>query len=90
MLTGSIAGLGHQYVIGLKAMTCDTGDILAEAQEQAAGKEAVLKALDAVEDMDTRLEVRLARKQRARLESHPLLAKRNWRRRLTSTSALFV
>jgi serine/threonine protein kinase/Tfp pilus assembly protein PilF len=47
MLTGSIAGLGSQYVIGLKAVNCDTGDALAGAQEQAAGKEAVLKALDA-------------------------------------------
>jgi tetratricopeptide (TPR) repeat protein len=46
MLTGSIAGLGNQYVIGLKAVNCDTGDVLAEAQEQAAGKETVLKALD--------------------------------------------
>jgi eukaryotic-like serine/threonine-protein kinase len=45
MLTGSIAGLGSQYVIGLKAVNCNTGDVLAEAQEQAAGKEAVLKAL---------------------------------------------
>ena len=48
MLTGSIAGLGSQYVIGLKAVNCNTGDVLAEAQEQAAGKEAVLKALDKV------------------------------------------
>ena len=47
MLTGSIAELGSQYVIGLKAVNCNTGDVLAEAQEQAAGKEAVLKALDA-------------------------------------------
>jgi len=47
MLTGSIAGLGSQYVIGLKAVNCQNGDLLAEAQEQAAGKEAVLKALDA-------------------------------------------
>jgi serine/threonine protein kinase/tetratricopeptide (TPR) repeat protein len=46
MLTGSIAGLGSQYVIGLKAVNCNSGDLLAEAQEQAAGKEAVLKALD--------------------------------------------
>ena len=45
-MIGSIAGLGSQYVIGLKAVNCDTGDVLAEAQEQAAGKEAVLKALD--------------------------------------------
>jgi eukaryotic-like serine/threonine-protein kinase len=47
MLTGSIAGLGDQYVIGLKAVNCNTGDVLAEAQQQAASKEAVLKALDA-------------------------------------------
>ena len=47
MLTGSIAGLGSQYVIGLKAVNCDTGDVLAGAQEQATGKEALLKALDA-------------------------------------------
>ena len=46
MLIGSIAGLGSQYVIGLKAVNCNTGDVLAEAQEQASGKEAVLKALD--------------------------------------------
>jgi serine/threonine protein kinase/tetratricopeptide (TPR) repeat protein len=46
MLTGSIASLGSQYVIGLKAVNCSTGDILAQAQEQAAAKETVLKALD--------------------------------------------
>jgi DNA-binding winged helix-turn-helix (wHTH) protein/tetratricopeptide (TPR) repeat protein len=47
MLIGSIAGLGSQFVIGLKATNCNTGDALAAAQEQAGGKEAVLKALDA-------------------------------------------
>jgi eukaryotic-like serine/threonine-protein kinase len=47
MLTSSIVGLGSQYVIGLKAVNCQSGDVLAEAQEQAAGKEGVLKALDA-------------------------------------------
>ena len=47
MLTGSIAVLGSQYVIGLKAVNCNTGDVLAETQEQATAKEAVLKALDA-------------------------------------------
>jgi len=46
MLTGSIAGLGSQFVIGLKAVNCSTGDVLGGAQEQAASKEAVLKALD--------------------------------------------
>ena len=47
MLTGSVAELGSQYVIGLKAVNCNSGDMLAEAQEQAASKESVLKALDA-------------------------------------------
>jgi len=45
LVTGLIAGSGSQYVIGLKAVTCDSGEMLAVAQEQAAGKEAVLKAL---------------------------------------------
>ncbi len=47
MVTGSIAGLGSQYVIGLKAADCDSGDVLAEVQEQAGSKETVLKALGA-------------------------------------------
>jgi tetratricopeptide (TPR) repeat protein/predicted Ser/Thr protein kinase len=47
MLAGSIAALGSQFVIGLKAVDCHTGNVLAAAQEQAASKEAVLKALDA-------------------------------------------
>jgi DNA-binding winged helix-turn-helix (wHTH) protein/tetratricopeptide (TPR) repeat protein len=46
MLTGSIVGLGSQYVIGLKATNCNSGEVLAEAQEQAVNKEGVLKALD--------------------------------------------
>jgi serine/threonine protein kinase/tetratricopeptide (TPR) repeat protein len=47
MLTGSISGIGTQYVIGIQAVNCSTGDLLVEAQERAANKEAVLKALDA-------------------------------------------
>lgn len=46
MITGSIAALGSQYVIGLKAADCNSGEVLAEAQEEAAGKELVLKALN--------------------------------------------
>ncbi len=46
MLTGSIAGLGSQYVISLKAVSCNTGGLLAEAREQAADKGRVLRALD--------------------------------------------
>jgi tetratricopeptide (TPR) repeat protein len=46
MLAGSIVELGSQYVIGLKAVDCQRGEVLAETQEQAAGKETVLKTLD--------------------------------------------
>ena len=46
MVTGSIAKLGSQYVVGLEAVSCNSGDVLAVAQEQAVGKETVLKTLD--------------------------------------------
>jgi eukaryotic-like serine/threonine-protein kinase len=46
VLDGSIASLGSQYVLGLKAINCRTGDALAEDQERASGKEQVLAALD--------------------------------------------
>ena len=46
MLTGSISSLGNQYVIGLNASNCSTGDSLAEEQARASGKEDVLKTLD--------------------------------------------
>jgi eukaryotic-like serine/threonine-protein kinase len=45
VLAGSIAGLGSQYVLGLKAINCMTGQTLAQEQAQAARKEDVLKAL---------------------------------------------
>jgi eukaryotic-like serine/threonine-protein kinase len=44
-LNGSIANLGSQYVLGLKAVSCRTGDSLAEEQATADSKERVLKAL---------------------------------------------
>jgi eukaryotic-like serine/threonine-protein kinase len=44
-LAGSIAALGAQYVIGLEALNCATGDVLAREQVTASGKEQVLSAL---------------------------------------------
>jgi DNA-binding winged helix-turn-helix (wHTH) protein/tetratricopeptide (TPR) repeat protein len=44
-LAGSIASLGSQYVLGLKAVNCRSGDTLAEEQATAASKEKVLDAL---------------------------------------------
>jgi len=44
-VTGSIADMGNQYVIGLSAVNCATGDSLVQEQVQAKGKENVLDAL---------------------------------------------
>jgi Tfp pilus assembly protein PilF len=48
MLAGSIASLGNEYVIGLQAVNCDSGDVLVRGQSTAAGKDRVLKAIDEV------------------------------------------
>jgi len=45
-IEGSISALGNQYVLGLNAVNCHTGDSLAQEQFTADGKEKVLKALD--------------------------------------------
>ena len=45
VIDGSIANLGNQYVLGLQAVNCRTGDVLAEEQATADGKERVLSAL---------------------------------------------
>ena len=56
VLEGSIAALGSQYVLGLRATDCSNGEVIAEEQAQAARKEDVLNALD-----------RIANKLRAKL-----------------------
>jgi hypothetical protein len=45
VLEGSIAELGSQYVLGLRATNCTTGDILADEQTQTARKEDVSSTL---------------------------------------------
>jgi eukaryotic-like serine/threonine-protein kinase len=45
-LVGSIAASGHEYVIDLRAVSCDLGNRIAEVQERAADKQGVLTALD--------------------------------------------
>ena len=44
-LAGSIGSLGNKYVLGLKAVNCQSGDTLAEEQVTASSKENVLDAL---------------------------------------------
>jgi eukaryotic-like serine/threonine-protein kinase len=56
VLEGSIAALGSQYVLGLRATNCAAGDILADEQAQAARKEEVLSTLS---QMATRFRTRV-------------------------------
>ena len=44
-IAGTIGSLGSEYVLGLKAVNCWSGDTLAEQQVTAASKEKVLDAL---------------------------------------------
>jgi eukaryotic-like serine/threonine-protein kinase len=56
VLQGSIAALGSQYVLGLHATNCATGDILADEQAEASRKEDVLSTLS---QMATRFRTRV-------------------------------
>jgi len=68
VLEGSIAALGSQYVLGLRAEDCATGDILADEQAQAARKEDVLSALSQIA---TRFRTRVG-ESLATIEKHSL------------------
>ena len=48
VLEGSIASLGSQYVLGLRAKSCRSGEILDDELAQAARKEDVLNALSQI------------------------------------------
>ena len=61
VLEGSIAKLGSQYVLGLRAKNCNTGSILDQEQIQAARREDVLNSLsEIVRKLRTRLGESLA------------------------------
>ncbi len=65
VLGGSISNLGSQYIVGLDAVACNSGDNLAKEQAEAPSKEGVLKALDtAATAMRARLGESLASVQR--------------------------
>jgi hypothetical protein len=55
-IDGSISSLGSQYVLGIKAVNCHNGDVLANEQATANGKEQVLKALG---EASTKIRVKL-------------------------------
>jgi eukaryotic-like serine/threonine-protein kinase len=46
-ITGAIASLGSEYVLGLKAVNCQSGDLLAQEQVTASSREKVLNTLGA-------------------------------------------
>jgi DNA-binding winged helix-turn-helix (wHTH) protein/tetratricopeptide (TPR) repeat protein len=46
VMDGSIANLGSEYVLGLRATDCPSGRVIADEQIQAARKEEVLGTLD--------------------------------------------
>ena len=48
VLEGSIASLGSQYVLGLRAKNCNTGNILDQEQAVAARREDVLNSLSQI------------------------------------------
>jgi serine/threonine protein kinase/tetratricopeptide (TPR) repeat protein len=61
LLTGSIVAVGNQYVIGLKALDCHSGDTITSTQGQAENRDRVLKALgDAGNDLREKLGESLA------------------------------
>ena len=61
VVDGSITNLGSQYIVGLRAKACRTGDVVAEQQVQASRKEDVLNALgEAAGRLRTRLGESLA------------------------------
>ena len=66
VLEGSIASLGSQYVLGLRAKNCNTGNILDQEQIQAARREDVLNSLS---EIARKLRTRLGESQ-ATVEKH--------------------
>jgi len=64
-IEGSIASLGNQYVLGLSAVNCHSGDVLAEEQVTTNVKEQVLKVLgDAARELRGKLGESLATVQK--------------------------
>ena len=48
LLAGSVAAIGDQYLITLRATNCQTGDTLASAEAEAGRRNHVLQSLDNV------------------------------------------
>jgi serine/threonine protein kinase/tetratricopeptide (TPR) repeat protein len=46
LIAGSIASIGNHYIVGLKALNCQTGDTLQSAEAEADSRDKVLKSLE--------------------------------------------
>ena len=68
VLEGSIAALGSQYVLGLRARDCSSGNVLEQEQTQAERREDILHALSQIA---RRLRTRLG-ESRATIEKHSM------------------
>jgi serine/threonine protein kinase/tetratricopeptide (TPR) repeat protein len=66
VLEGSIASLGSQFVLGLRARNCNTGSVIDQEQIQAATREDVLNSLS---EIVRKLRTRLG-ESRATMEKH--------------------
>jgi serine/threonine protein kinase/tetratricopeptide (TPR) repeat protein len=56
LLEGSIGSVGSHYLVGLKALNCQTGDTIASSQAEAANQDVVLKRLgEATNELRERL-----------------------------------
>ena len=69
VLEGSIASLGSQYVLGLRARNCRTGDVLYDQQAPAAKKEDVLNCLSQIAGKFRDASGRIARHCRKALDA---------------------
>jgi serine/threonine protein kinase/tetratricopeptide (TPR) repeat protein len=64
-IAGTVGGLGSEFVLGLKAVNCQSGDTLGQEQMTAASKEKVLDALgEAASKLRTELGESLATVQK--------------------------
>jgi hypothetical protein len=77
-LEGSIATLGTEYVLGLRATNCQTGEVLDQQQAEAPRKEDVLKVLS---EMAVRFRTRAG-------ESRAMVVKHNTPLETATTSSL--
>jgi serine/threonine protein kinase/tetratricopeptide (TPR) repeat protein len=70
LLAGSVASFGNHYMVGVRAVNCESGDSLGSAQAEADSREQVVRALsDATRQMRSKLGESLASIQKPEPEA---------------------